>query len=114
MLLLSGAQLAHLGSYKWIERVREAATGCRPKLIAIPATSVVLLLLLCQVIIGAPTIINDDLLRTFNISLVVRGSVTETRTQNSGDSERWVEPCLPKPGCIVDSEVAVASECVTV
>lgn len=45
-----------------------------------------------EVIIGAPTIINDDLLRTFNISLVVRGSVTETRTQNSGDSERYDLP----------------------
>lgn len=41
-----------------------------------------------QVIIGAPTVISEDLLRTFNISLVVRGSVTETRTSNSGDSDR--------------------------
>lgn len=42
-----------------------------------------------QVIIGAPTVISEDLLRTFNISLVVRGSVTETRTQNNGNSDRW-------------------------
>lgn len=42
-----------------------------------------------QVIIGAPTVISEDLLRTFNISLVVRGSVTETRTHNSGQSDRW-------------------------
>jgi hypothetical protein len=41
-----------------------------------------------QVIIGSPTVISEDLLRTFNISLVVRGSVTETRTHNSGQSDR--------------------------
>jgi hypothetical protein len=49
-------------------------------------------LLLCcvQVIIGAPSVIEDDLLRTFNISLVVRGSITETRGTDS-DNGRCVE-----------------------
>jgi hypothetical protein len=46
------------------------------------------LCVLVQVIIGAPTVISEDLLRTFNISLVVRGSVTETRAQNSSDNDR--------------------------
>lgn len=45
-----------------------------------------------EVIIGAPTVISEDLLRTFNISLVVRGSVTETRAQNSSDNDRYVLP----------------------
>jgi hypothetical protein len=40
------------------------------------------------VIIGAPSVIEDDLLRTFNISLVVRGSMTETRSTDSGDDAR--------------------------
>lgn len=31
-----------------------------------------------EVIIGAPTQLNDDLMKTFNISLVVRGTVSET------------------------------------
>lgn len=48
------------------------------------------LFVVAQVIIGAPTVISEDLLRTFNISLVVRGSVTETRAQNSNDNDRCV------------------------
>lgn len=62
-----------------------------------------------QVIIGAPTVIGEDLLRTFNISLVVRGSVTETRAHGNGESARcvwqrerggWVGPAaaLLQPG----------------
>lgn len=51
---------------------------------------VVWLYVVAQVIIGAPTVISEDLLRTFNISLVVRGSVTETRAQNSNDNDRCV------------------------
>jgi ethanolamine-phosphate cytidylyltransferase len=43
-----------------------------------------------QVIIGAPSVIEDDLLRTFNISLVVRGSITETLGTDSGDDVRCV------------------------
>lgn len=31
-----------------------------------------------EVIIGSPMIITDDLIKTFNISVIVRGSVTET------------------------------------
>jgi hypothetical protein len=64
------------------------------------------------VIIGAPTIINDDLLRTFNISLVVRGSVTETRTQNSGDSERWALLCWPIAGHSV--WILAVADCVAI
>eukprot|EP00882_Tetradesmus_deserticola_P027816 GHRQ01030945.1.p2 GENE.GHRQ01030945.1~~GHRQ01030945.1.p2 ORF type:complete len:135 (+),score=46.67 GHRQ01030945.1:294-698(+) len=45
-----------------------------------------------QVIIGAPSVIEDDLLRTFNISLVVRGSVTETRVTDTGDDARYALP----------------------
>jgi hypothetical protein len=52
-----------------------------------------------QVIIGAPSVISEDLLRTFNISLVVRGSVTETRKNTNGDSSR----------CAHSSAAAVAS-----
>jgi hypothetical protein len=33
-------------------------------------------------------VIEDGLLRTFNISLVVRGSMTETRSTDSGDDAR--------------------------
>lgn len=45
-----------------------------------------------EVIIGAPTVIGEDLLRTFNISLVVRGSVTETRAHGNGESARYALP----------------------
>jgi hypothetical protein len=47
-----------------------------------------------QVIIGAPSVISEDLLRTFNIKLVVRGSVTETRKNTNGDTSR----CGPGQG----------------
>ncbi len=49
-----------------------------------------MMMLRVQVIIGAPVVISDDLLRTFNIRLVVRGSVTETRDASSGETERCV------------------------
>ncbi|KAF6254698.1 CTP-phosphoethanolamine cytidylyltransferase [Scenedesmus sp. NREL 46B-D3] len=42
-----------------------------------------------EVIIGAPSVIEDDLLRTFNISLVVRGSMTETRATDCGADARY-------------------------
>eukprot|EP00878_Enallax_costatus_P014207 GHUV01014861.1.p1 GENE.GHUV01014861.1~~GHUV01014861.1.p1 ORF type:complete len:381 (+),score=118.13 GHUV01014861.1:154-1296(+) len=45
-----------------------------------------------EVVIGAPMIISDDLLRTFNISLVVRGSLTETRGHGSMDDKRYALP----------------------
>lgn len=48
-----------------------------------------------QVIIGAPSMIEDDLLRTFNISLVVRGSITETRGTDSDDAR-----CVLKRGAL--------------
>lgn len=39
--------------------------------------------------------IEDDLLRTFNISLVVRGSITETRGTDSDDAR-----CVLKRGAL--------------
>lgn len=41
-----------------------------------------------QVIIGAPTVVGDDLLRTFGIRLVVRGSVAETAGRGGDDMAR--------------------------
>ena len=42
-----------------------------------------------EIVIGAPTVITDDLIKTFNISLVVRGSVSETRHLGPCDAERY-------------------------
>lgn len=39
-----------------------------------------------EVIIGAPVVITEDLLTTFNISLVARGSVSETRDSGNRDA----------------------------
>lgn len=36
-----------------------------------------------EVIIGSPVVITDDLIKTFNISVVVRGTVTETGGQGA-------------------------------
>ena len=41
-----------------------------------------------EVIIGAPTVIDDNLLKTFNITLVVRGSYSETSGQGPVEPER--------------------------
>jgi ethanolamine-phosphate cytidylyltransferase len=46
-----------------------------------------------EVIIGAPSVITDDLLTTFNISLVVRGSMHEISDRNAAsESERYLVP----------------------
>ncbi|KAL4419461.1 hypothetical protein ABPG77_003574 [Micractinium sp. CCAP 211/92] len=45
-----------------------------------------------EVVIGAPTEITEDLLTTFNISLVVTGSVHETPHRAEGESERYGVP----------------------
>lgn len=45
-----------------------------------------------EVVIGSPTIITRDLLTTFNISLVVRGSVSETSVAKDKDPVRKREP----------------------
>lgn len=34
-----------------------------------------------EVVIGAPTVITEDIITTFNISVVVRGSISETNPQ---------------------------------
>lgn len=41
-----------------------------------------------EVIIGAPPIISDDLIKTFNISLVVRGTKNETSELHHQDERR--------------------------
>lgn len=48
-----------------------------------------------EVIIGAPLHITDDLLRTFNISVVVRGSITETGAAPADTPP----PCWPISNC---------------
>lgn len=46
-----------------------------------------------EVVIGSPTIITRDLLTTFNISLVVRGSVSETSVAKDKDPVRKRAAC---------------------
>jgi hypothetical protein len=43
-----------------------------------------------EVIIGAPSIISDDLIKTFNIRLVVRGTRNETKELHPLHEARWV------------------------
>lgn len=46
-----------------------------------------------EVIIGAPSVITEDLLTTFNISMVVRGSMHEISNRNAAsESERYLVP----------------------
>lgn len=46
-----------------------------------------------EVVIGAPSVITPDLIKTFNISLVLRGSVSETSCRDRGVSpERYAVP----------------------
>lgn len=46
-----------------------------------------------EVIIGAPSVITEDLLTTFNISMVVRGSMHEISDRNAAsESERYLVP----------------------
>ena len=42
-----------------------------------------------EVIIGAPTVITQDLITTFNISVVVRGMVSEISTPGQMDEVGW-------------------------
>ncbi|WIA32122.1 hypothetical protein OEZ86_002973 [Tetradesmus obliquus] len=64
-----------------------------------------------EVIIGAPSMIEDDLLRTFNISLVVRGSITETRGTDSDDAryalprQRGIFRQLASPSKVVTASI---------
>ncbi|WIA11990.1 hypothetical protein OEZ85_012071 [Tetradesmus obliquus] len=64
-----------------------------------------------EVIIGAPSMIVDDLLRTFNISLVVRGSITETRGTDSDDAryalprQRGIFRQLASPSKVVTASI---------
>lgn len=65
-----------------------------------------------EVVIGAPMIITDDLLRTFNISMVVRGSLTETRGRDSMDEQRYALPrergifrLLPSPSNVTTRSI---------
>eukprot|EP00879_Flechtneria_rotunda_P030492 GHRR01033130.1.p1 GENE.GHRR01033130.1~~GHRR01033130.1.p1 ORF type:complete len:389 (+),score=115.52 GHRR01033130.1:193-1359(+) len=65
-----------------------------------------------EVVIGAPTVVGEDLLRTFNIQLVVRGSVSETAGRGTGDSTRYALPCqkgmfkqLPSPSNITTRSI---------
>jgi ethanolamine-phosphate cytidylyltransferase len=41
---------------------------------------------------GAPMRITEDLITTFNISLVVRGTVTETAHSHDLDEDRYAVP----------------------
>jgi ethanolamine-phosphate cytidylyltransferase len=44
-----------------------------------------------EVIIGAPVVVNDYLMKTFNISMVVRGSISETSSNGPVEEDRWDE-----------------------
>ncbi len=53
-----------------------------------------------EVIIGAPPIISDDLIKTFNISLVVRGTKNETSELHHQDERRCAVAAAPSyVGC---------------
>ena len=41
---------------------------------------------------GAPLVITEDLIKTFNISLVVRGTVSESHNKGGKDDERYAYP----------------------
>ncbi|BDA47157.1 Ethanolamine-phosphate cytidylyltransferase [Coccomyxa sp. Obi] len=45
-----------------------------------------------EVIIGAPLVVTEDLLTTFNISLVVRGTVSETGASDNAEHARYAVP----------------------
>lgn len=45
-----------------------------------------------EVVIGAPVNVTEDLIKTFNISLVVRGSTSETSTSCSSEDPRYEIP----------------------
>lgn len=45
-----------------------------------------------EVIIGAPLVISDDLIKTFNISIVARGTVSETGHSGNGEERRYATP----------------------
>jgi ethanolamine-phosphate cytidylyltransferase len=45
-----------------------------------------------DVVIGAPMEITDDLIKTFNISLVVRGTITETSHEGPDEPRRYAVP----------------------
>ncbi|KAG2422672.1 hypothetical protein HXX76_015837 [Chlamydomonas incerta] len=45
-----------------------------------------------EVVIGSPCVITEDLMKTFNISVVVRGSVTETSMLGPVEEERYEVP----------------------
>lgn len=45
-----------------------------------------------EVIIGSPCVMTDDLIKTFNIGVVVRGSVSETSMMGPVEEERYAVP----------------------
>jgi len=45
-----------------------------------------------EVIIGAPLMVTEDLIKTFNISLVVRGTVSECQHRDEKESRRYAYP----------------------
>lgn len=60
---------------------------------------------------GAPQIITDDLLKTFNISLVVRGNMHETSNrQTASESERYAVPIKQKILKYLDSPSDMTSD----
>lgn len=42
---------------------------------------------------GAPVLVTEDLLKTFNVSLVVRGATSETRNLADTEGARYAVPC---------------------
>lgn len=56
-----------------------------------------------EVVIGSPTIITRDLITTFNISLVVRGEVSETSACMTRDERRYEVPTSLGIMCVLSS-----------
>lgn len=47
----------------------------------------------CGVFAGAPLVVTEDLIKTFNISLVIRGTVAESQHQDKQrEDERYAYP----------------------
>ena len=46
----------------------------------------------CEGAAGAPLVVTEDLLTTFNISLVVRGTVSETGASDNAEQARYAVP----------------------
>lgn len=102
-LLRSARQQYQLPGFGWLTTLPAVATMGTPTMpcpLTDPETSPIcrhdrpfwVCLSTAEVPAGAPLVISDDLIKTFNISIVARGTVSETGHSGNGEERRYATP----------------------